>query len=129
APQRAGDRGEQCVAASWINHNPSDAFRFLQASARPRFATVSGLVDSVANGHAVPRPRFSCSDPNVFRILGVERDGANRLHRLFIKYRAIPRSAVIGFPNAPASRTHKKGDLPRWLTYSRDTGDASAHCG
>src|SRR5262249_35760453 len=89
---------------------------------------IGGLVDSVANGHTIARPRFTGTDPNVFRILRVERDGADRLHRLFVKYRAIPRSAVVGFPNAATGCTDKQGDLARWLMHSRDVRDASAHC-
>src|SRR5204862_7579111 len=46
---------------------------------------------------------------------------------LFVKYRAIPRSAVIGFPNAATGRTHEERDLARWLVHSCDAGDASAH--
>ena len=65
--------------------------------------------------------------PNVFRIVRVERDGADRLHRLFVKYRAIPRSAVVGFPNAATGSTHKERDLARWLAHPRDAGDTSAH--
>ena len=40
----------------------------------------------------------------------------------------IPRSAVIGFPNAATGCSHKQCDLARWLVHSRDAGDASAHC-
>src|SRR4029077_16892054 len=72
--------------------------------------------------------RFTGAYPNVLRILWVERDRANRLHRLFIKYWAIPRSAVVRFPNAATGRTNKERDLTRWFARSRDTGDASAHC-
>ena len=128
APQRAGNRDENRVAIPWINGYPCDAFRFLRATTRPRFATVSGFVDSIANRHAVARPRFTGADPNVFRILRVERNGPDRLHRLFVKYRAIPRSAVVGFPNAATGRTHKERDLARWLVDSRDARDSSAHC-
>src|SRR4029077_13995750 len=52
----------------------------------------------------------------------------DRLPSLFIKIRAIPRSAVIGFPNTATGRTHKERDLARWLVHSRDARDPSAHC-
>src|SRR4030095_11634374 len=58
----------------------------------------------------------------------VESDVPDRLPLLFIKYRAIPRSAVIGLPNAATGCTHKERDLARWLVHSRDARDASAHC-
>src|SRR4029077_20686637 len=128
APQRARNRDEHRVAVSWINRNPCDAFRFLQASVRPRFAAIGGFVDSVANGHAVARPRFTGADPNVFRILRAERYGADRLHSLFVKYRAIPSSAVVGFPTAATGRTDIERDLARWLVHARDARDAPAHC-
>src|SRR4029077_18725774 len=127
-PQRARNRNENRVAIPWINGYPCDAFGLFQAGTRPRFAAVGGFVDSVANGHAVACPRFTSAYPNVFRILRVERDGADRLHSLFVKYRAIPRSAIIGFPNAATGCTHKQCDLARWLVHSRDAGNASAHC-
>src|SRR5205814_7218922 len=128
APQRARNRDENRVAIPWINGYPRDAFGLFQAGTRPCFATVGGFVDTVANGHAVARPRFTSAYPNIFRILRVERDRADRLHSLFVKYRPIPRSAVVGFPNAATGRTHKERDLARWFVHSRDGRDASAHC-
>src|SRR4029079_18691883 len=127
-PQCAGHRDEYRVAVSLINCNPSDAFRFLQASGRPCFATVGGFVNSIANRHAVARPRFTSADPNVFGILRVECERPDRLHSLFVKYRPIPRSAVVGFPNAATSRTDEERDLARRLAHSGDARDPSAHC-
>src|SRR4029077_2676223 len=120
APQRARHRGVNCIAVSRINHDSRDTLRFLQASPRPRFTAIGRLIDSVANGNAVARPRLTASDPHIFRIFRIERDGADRLTALVVEYRAVPRPTIIRFPNPSAGRANKERNLPGRLTYTRD---------
>src|SRR5215470_8168935 len=64
----------------------------------------------------------------MFRILWVERDGADRLNALFVEHRPVSRPTIIRFPNAPAGRANKKCNLARRLACARDGRDAPAHC-
>ena len=129
APERARHRRINRVAVFWTNDDLCDAFRVGQTGMRPGFAAIGRFVDAVADRDAVARPRFTRADPDVLRILRVERDRADRLHRLFVEDRSIMRAAVFGFPNAAAGRADKDRDLARWLAVAGDGGDASAHRG
>src|SRR6266540_702342 len=84
-------------------------------------------MNSVANGDGVARPRFTRSDPNIFRILWVERDGADGLHRLLVKDGSKPRAAVVGFPDAATGRADKERDFTRGFSCCSDGRDATAH--
>src|ERR1043165_987626 len=95
---------------------------------RPCSATVGRLVNPVANRNAVACPRFTSSDPDVFRIFWVERDRTDRLDRLFIKHRSVSRPAIIRFPDSATRCTDKKRDLARWLACARDGRNTAAHC-
>ena len=112
APQRAGHGGINRVAVLWTDHDLRDALRIVQTGVRPRLAAVGRFVNSVADRHAVSRPRFAGSDPDIFCVLGIERDRANRLHRLFVEHRPVSSSAIVRFPNAAAGRADEKRDLP-----------------
>ncbi len=84
-------------------------------------------MNSVTNGHRVARPRFTGSDPNILRILRIERDGADGLHRLLVKYGSKSRAAVVGFPDAAAGRAYKERDFTRGFACCGDGRDATAH--
>src|SRR6266487_5312039 len=94
----------------------------------PGLAAIGRFVDSIANRNAVARPRFTSSHPDIFRIFRIERNRADRLDMLFIEHGAVPRSAVIGFPNAATGRANEKRDFTRGLARTRDGRDAPAHC-
>ena len=102
---------------------------FGRPDVRPGFAAIGRFVDSVADRNAVARPRFARADPDVLRILRVERDRADRLHRLLVEDRLELRAAVFRFPNAAAGRADKKRDFAGWLAVGGEGGDAAAHCG
>ena len=127
APERAGHGRVNGVAVFRADDNLRHALRIGQARAGPRFTAVHGFVNSVAHRNAVARPRFARSDPNVLRIFRVERDRANRLHRLLVEHRLVARPAILGFPNAAAGRADEDGDFPGRLLVGGDGGDASAH--
>src|SRR6266498_5458642 len=84
-------------------------------------------MNSVANGNGVARPRFTSSDPNIFRIFWIERDGADGLHRLLVKDGAKSRAAVVGFPDAAAGRADKERDFTRGFSCCGDGRDTTAH--
>ena len=68
-------------------------------------------MNSLSNGNGVARPRLTGPDPNIFRILWIERDGADGLRRLLIKNGAKSCAAIVGFPDAAAGRADKERDL------------------
>ena len=80
---------------------------------RPGLAAVGRFVDAVADRNAVARPRFARADPDVLRVLRIERDRADRLHRLLVEDRPVMRSAVFRFPNAAAGRADEERDFAR----------------
>src|SRR5437870_11516526 len=84
-------------------------------------------MNSVANGNAVARPRFTSPNPNIFRIFWIERDSADGLHRLLVKDRSKPRAAVVGFPDAAAGRADKESDFTRGFSCCGDGRDATTH--
>src|SRR6476660_3530772 len=84
-------------------------------------------MNSLSNGNAIARPRFTSPDPNVFRIFGVKRDGADGLRRLFVKNGAKSSAAVVGFPVAAAGRADKERNFTRRFSCRSDGGDATAH--
>ena len=96
---------------------------------RPSLAAVARLVNAVADRNAVARPRFAGPNPDILGVLRIDRDGADRLHRLFVKHRAVTGPAVVRFPNAAAGRPDVESDFARRLVRACDGGDASAHGG
>jgi hypothetical protein len=106
-----------------------DALGFFQADVAPGLAAIGGFVDPVSDRNTVARPRLACSYPNILCVLGINRDGADRLHRLFIKDRPITRPTVVRFPNATTGRADKKRDFAGRLFRSGQRGNAPAHGG
>src|SRR5437016_6854344 len=47
---------------------------------------------------------------------------------LFIEHGAVPRSAVVGFPNTATGRANEERDFTRGLARTCDGRDAPAHC-
>ena len=77
------------VAVRRVDDDLRDALGVRQAHVRPGLAAVGRLVDAVADRDAVARPRFAGADPDVFRILRIERDRADRLHGLLVEHRLV----------------------------------------
>ena len=67
------------------------------------------------------------ADPDVLRVLRIECDRADRLHRLFVEDWLVTRPAIFGFPNAAAGRADKKGDLARRFPCCGNGRNATAH--
>ena len=129
APERARHRGINRVTALRTNDDLRNALRVFQPRLVPGLAAVGRLVDAVANRDAVADPRFTRADPDVLGVLRVERDRADRLHRLFVEDRPILRAAVVRFPDAATGCADKDCELAGWLAISGDRGDAAAHRG
>ena len=98
----------------------------LQAHVRPVLAAVGGLVDSVADRHAVPHPRFACSHPNVLRVGRINRHRADRLHALPVEHRLECGAAVDRLPHASARRADEKRDAAV-LVHPAYRRNAAAH--
>src|SRR5262249_16571 len=79
------------------------------------------------NRNAVARPRFTCSNPNIFRIFWGERDRADRLHRLFVEHGPVSRPAIIGFPDTATGGGDEERNLARRLACSSNCWDTPAH--
>src|SRR5437763_11071391 len=109
-----------------IDENLYDALGLLEPHVRPVVAAVRGLVDAVAHGDAVARPRFTRADPDRFRIGGIDRDGADGLHGLFVEHWFVRGAAVGGLPHAATGGAGVYGEASV-LARRRDRRDASAH--
>ena len=59
----------------------------------------------------------------------VDRNGADRLHRLVVKHRLEARGTVGGFPDAAAGRAHQQVDLAGRIAEPRERGNPAAHGG
>src|SRR6478609_10345048 len=99
------------VAVFWINQDSCNALRILQPNICPVLAAIGRLVNTVADGNAVPRPAFACPDPDIFVVGRIDRYRSNRLCRFPVKYRLERGGAVDGLPYASACRSHDHGDL------------------
>ena len=128
APQAARHAGVDRVRVLRVDHDARDALGIGQADVRPGVATVGGLVDAVADRHGVARPRFARAHPHDLRIGRVDRDRADRLHRLLVEHRLERRAAVGRLPDAAARGADVQQRLAVDVAAS-DGGDAAAHRG
>ncbi len=124
APQLAGHAREHRVARSRVDQDFRDPLGLFGS---PTFVHVSppsvGFVDAVADRHAVARPRLARADPDVRRIRRIDRDGADRLHRLVVEHGSERRAAVGRLPHAAGRRADEERDLSRWLVPRRERRD------
>ena len=93
---------------------------------RPGLAAVGGLVDAVADRHAVAHPALARPDPDRLGVLGIDRDRADRLHRLLVEHRLERGAAVHRLPHAAARRADIHGETIA-LVHGGDRRDAAAH--
>src|SRR3984893_2540877 len=89
APERPGHRRENSVAVFCTNENLSDSLGLLQTRVYPGLTAVGRFVNAVSDRNAVARPRFARAHPDIFAVLWIERDGADRLHGLLVKHRPV----------------------------------------
>ena len=81
-------------------------------------------IETLLRVHDSPR-----ADPDILGIFRIDRDGADRLHWLFVEDRTKAGAAVIRFPNAAAGCADEKRNLARRLLHAGDGGNAAAHRG
>src|SRR5205085_1469993 len=129
APERSGHRRINRVAARRTHDDFRDPFRVRQPGEIPGLATVDRFINAVADRHAVARPAFAGADPDVLRIFRIERDGADRLHRLLVEDRLVTGPAVFRFPDAAAGRADEDREFAVGLADRVDRRDAAAHRG
>src|SRR5215210_9477202 len=87
APELAGDADPDRVRVRRIDGDLGDALGVLEAHVRPVVAAVHGLVDALADGDAVARPRLAGAGPDRLRVLRIDGDGADRLRGLLVEHR------------------------------------------
>src|SRR4029078_1874871 len=94
APQLARHADVDGVGAARVDEDLGDALRVRQAHVGPTVAAVGRLVDAVADRDAVARPRLAAAHPHGLRVLGVDGDGADRLHAGLVEHRLVGGAAV-----------------------------------
>src|SRR5204863_7488135 len=102
APQLARRAGVDGVGVARVDRDLRDPLALLQAHVRPALAAVDRLVDSVSNGHRVARPGLPGPDPDHLRVLRVDGDGPDRLHRLPVEDGLEGHAPVLALPHPTA---------------------------
>src|SRR4029453_2291556 len=99
APQFARHAGIYGVRILRVDRDLDDALGALQSHVVPGVAAIGRLVDAVADRPRIARPGFARADPDRLRVVRIERDRADRLHRLLVEYRLERRPAVERLPH------------------------------
>src|SRR6185369_4201419 len=128
APELAGGAGVDGVAAPRIGQDPGDALGLLQPHVGPALAAVGGLVDAVADGYVVARPRLAGPHPDDLRVLRIDLHRADGLDRLLVEDGLEGGSAILALPDAAARRADEEQCLAVLLAAG-DRRDAAAHGG
>src|SRR6266849_1421437 len=105
----AGGAGPYRVAVGRAHLDAGDALGILEAGPLPGVAAVCRLIETVAHRSAVARPRLARAHPDGLRILGIDGNGANRLH-VVVEDRFPGYAAVGRAPDAAARRSHIDGE-------------------
>ena len=127
APQFSGSAGKHRVAIFRVNDDSDDALRILQTHVGPVLAAIGGFVNTIADGSAVARPRFAGAYPNSLGSGGINGDGADGLHRLFVENRIKGHAVITGLKQSAGRKSHEKDrGIAR---IDRDVRDASTHRG
>src|SRR5438094_110328 len=74
APQLAGDADVHRVGRTGVDQDLGDVLGVRQPHVGPVVAAVGGLVDAIADRHAVAHPRFPGADPDHLGVGGIDRD-------------------------------------------------------
>ena len=115
------------VGVRGVDENLDDPLGVLEPHVRPRLAGVGALVDPVADGAAVRiQPLARIAGPHRVRILGIDRECADRLHVLLVEDGLERGAAVHRLPYAAARGANIHGQAVA-LMYRRERRDATAH--
>ena len=112
APQLARRAGVDGVAVLRDRRRCSRCARVRQAHVGPGLAAVGRFVDAVADRDGVARPALAGADPDHLRVGRIERDRADRLHRLLVEHRLEGRAAVDRLPHAAGRGADESVTLP-----------------
>src|SRR5207248_6765343 len=126
APQLSGGAGVDGVGVARIDDDARDPLRLREPHVLPALAAVDGLVDAVADGDGIARPRFARSHPDDLRILRIDLHLADRLHRLLVEDGLEGGAAVLALPDPAARRSHEQQGLSPDVSPV-DGGYAAAH--
>ena len=127
APEFARHARVDDVSVLRTHDDARDALAVRQPDVGPVVAAVGRFVDAVAHRDAVARPTLARADPHRVVMRRVERDRADRLHRLLVEDGVERRSAVARFPHAARSGADEQRDLAVLLAPARDRGNAARH--
>ena len=127
APELARHAHVHGVGAARVDDDLRDALRIGQTHVAPRLAAVGRLVDAVADRNAVTGPRLAGADPDVPVVGRVDRDRADRRHRLLVEHGLEGRRAVGRFPHAAARCAHEQRHLAGSVAITGERRDATAH--
>ena len=86
-----------------MDQNLRDPLRSLETHVGPILTAIGRTVDAIADGDTVASPGFAGAGPNRFRIRWIDRQRANRLHRLLVENRFERHAIVDRFPNSAAA--------------------------
>ena len=129
APQPSGDAGIDRVGIARVDDDLRDPLRVRQAHVLPGVAAVGGLVDAVADGDGVAGPGLPRTHPVGVRMVGIEGDGPDGLHRLSVEDRGEGGAPVPGLPHPAGRCPHQQRGPTVGLGPSGQGGDAPRHGG
>ena len=99
-PQRPRRRDVDHVGIARVHHDARDVLGSLQPHVAPGPAAVFALVDAVAVGDAALIVVLAGAHPDDRRILGIDRDVADRIRAVVVEYRRPGGAVVVGQPDA-----------------------------
>ena len=141
-PERPLRRHEDDVAVARVDEDLPDVLRGGEPDVLPRLPAVAAAVDAVPPADVAPAHVLSRAHPDHVRVVGVDRDVADRVHGLVLEDR-VPRHARVrrlphaagadrDVPRAAPVRMH--GDVRDPATHQRgadlaqrETGDDLCH--
>src|SRR6185437_354369 len=88
------------VRVRWIDGDPADGLRVLEAEVRPVFAAVGGSPDAVSDRRALAVVGLAGADVDDVRVVGGDADCADGLVGLLVEHRLPVRAAVLRLPDA-----------------------------
>jgi len=88
----------------WIDDDAANSASGVQPHVLPGLARVSGLVHTIADRDIAADESLACAHPYDAVVRCRNRDRADRLRRLLIKYRMPVEAAIGGFPQSPGRR-------------------------